>query len=97
MGSWRALRTGFMTNATNPKSAVFFAAVFVGLLPPDTPLWQRSLLVAVFFADEFLWNVLVARVFSLGPARSAYGRLKAWIDRAFGAIIALLGVKIAVT
>ena len=71
------------------------AAFKVGLLPPGTPLWQRAMLVAVFFADEFLWNLAVARVFSLGPARSAYGRLKAWIDRAFGAVLALLGAKIA--
>jgi len=40
---------------------------------------------------------LVARVFSLRKAREAYLKFKVWIDRAFGSLLVLLGLKIALT
>ncbi len=92
-----AIRFGLLTFLTNPKPAVFFGAIFVGLVPPDTPLGVRVLLLAVIFVDETLWYVLVARLFSVPRARVAYISLKAWIDRAFGTLIAAFGLKIALT
>jgi threonine/homoserine/homoserine lactone efflux protein len=92
-----AFRFGFLTYATNPKPAIFFGAVFVGLVPVDTPLAARAALVAAITVNEFLWYALVSRVFSLPRARGAYARLKAGIDRAFGALIAGFGLKIALT
>lgn len=95
--AWSAIRFGFLTFASNPKPAVFFGAVFVNLVPAATPLgWKAALLLAVF-ANETLWYVIVARVFSLPRPRAAYARAKAWIDRGFGTLLALLGLKIALT
>ena len=90
-----AVRLGLATMLANPKPAVFFGAVFVGLVPTDATAPALALLLAVIFVDETLWYVLVGRVFSLGRARAAYGRAKAWVDRAFGSLIAAFGVKIA--
>lgn len=95
MGS--AVRLGFLTFATNPKTAIFFGAVFVGLVPAETSFALRAALIAVIFVNETLWYILVARVFSLPQARGAYIRLKAAIDRTFGTLIALFGLKIALT
>lgn len=92
-----ALRFGFLTYATNPKPAIFFGAVFVGLVPVDTPLPVRAALVAAIAVNEGLWYALVSRVFSLPRARAVYGRAKAWVDRAFGSLIAVFGAKIALT
>jgi threonine/homoserine/homoserine lactone efflux protein len=39
----------------------------------------------------------VARAFSFAGPRQAYARLKTGIDRSFGGILALLGLKIAAT
>ena len=86
---------GLLTQLANPKPAIFFGAVFVGLVPPGTGLVTLAALLAVIFVDETLWYAFVARVFSLGRARAAYGRAKAWIDRAFGALIAGFAVRIA--
>jgi threonine/homoserine/homoserine lactone efflux protein len=89
------VRFGLLTQLANPKPAVFFGAVFVGLVPPGTGWPALTLLLAVILVDETLWYVLVARVFSVGRARAAYAGAKAWIDRAFGALIAGFGVRIA--
>lgn len=92
-----AIRLGMATQFANPKPAIFFGAVFVGLVPPDTPLWVLATLLAVICAQETLWYILVARVFSLARPRAAYARFKATVDRTFGGLIAILGAKIATT
>jgi len=92
-----AVRFGFLTFAANPKPAVFFGAVFVGLVPPDTAWPVRAALLLAVFVNETGWYILVARVFSLPRARAAYARLKSNIDRAFGGLLAALGLKIALS
>ena len=96
-GAWAALRLGVTTQLANPKPAVFFGAVFVGTVPPGTTLpWIAALLAAVFL-NELLCNVIVARLFSFDGPRRAYGRMKTTIDRSFGGILAVLGIKLAAT
>lgn len=96
-GAASAFRLGLLTQLANPKTAVMFSAIFVGTVPPGTPLWMKAALLGVVFLNETLWNVFVARIFSLDRSRAAYLRLKGVIDRAFGGMIALLGLKIAAT
>ncbi len=92
-----AFRLGLVTNLANPKPAVFFGAVFVGTVPPGTSLpWIAALLLMVFL-NELFCNAVVARAFSFDAPRRTYARLKTTIDRSFGGILALLGIKIAAT
>lgn len=92
-----AIWLGLTTQFANPKAAVFFGAVFVGFVPPHTPvLWLAALMLAIF-ANELFCNVVVARIFSTEVSRRGYARYKTGIDRAFGGIIGLLGLKIAAT
>ncbi len=90
-------RLGLWTQLANPKPAVLFSAIFVGTVPPGTSLSVIAALLLVVFLNETIWNILVARIFSLERTRAGYISLKAIIDRAFGGILAILGVKIAAT
>ncbi len=92
-----AFRLGLFTQLANPKPAVMFSAIFLGTVPPKTPLWTYAALLAVIFASETLWNTLVARIFSLERTRAGYVGLKTVIDRGFGGLLAILGLKIAAT
>ena len=92
-----AYRLGLWTNLANPKAAVMFSSIFLGTLQPGTPLWVLAALLAVIFTAETLWNSLVARIFSLDRTRAKYISLKTLIDRSFGGLLALLGIKIAAT
>ena len=78
-------------------AAVFFGAVFVGTVPPGTTLPWMGALLLIILANELFCVLSVARAFSFEAPRRAYVRLKAGIDRAFGGLLALLGLKIALT
>lgn len=92
-----AFRLGLFTQLANPKPAVMFSAIFLGTVPPSTPIWVYGALLVVVFLNESLWNTFVARIFSLERTRSRYISLKTIIDRSFGTMLALLGIKIAAT
>jgi threonine/homoserine/homoserine lactone efflux protein len=95
--AWSAFRLGLTTQLANPKPAVFFGAVFVGTVPPGTSPFMIGLLLCAVFLNELFCATVVARAFSFDRPRAAYARLKTTIDRSFGGILALLGVKIATT
>ena len=88
---WR----GVTTQLANPKPVVFFGAVFAGVVPPGTSLPWLLMLLCIVFASDFLWNVLIARLFSFEGARRGYLSLKTVIDRSFGGLLTLLGARIA--
>lgn len=92
-----AFRLGLFTQLSNPKPAVLLSAIFIGTVPPGTPLWVLVALLAYLFAVETTWNTIVARIFSLQTTRVAYIGAKGVIDRSFGGLLAILGVKIAAT
>ena len=92
-----AFRLGLMTQLSNPKPAVLLSAVFIGTVPPTTPGWVLVALLTWLFTVETGWNTLVARVFSFDRTRRAYTGAKPMIDRCFGGLLGLLGIKIATT
>ena len=92
-----AFRLGLITQLANPKPAVLFSAIFIGTMPQGTKAWVYVALFTVVFLNETLWNTCVARIFSFNCSRHVYISLKSVIDRSFGAMLALLGLKIAAT
>ncbi len=92
-----AFRLGLVTQLTNPKPVILLGAIFLGTIPPGTPLWVNAALLAVLFVNETAWNIIVARIFSFDRTRTTYISLKSVIDRAFGGLLALLGFQVALT
>lgn len=90
-----ALWRGLATQLTNPKTVAMFSAIFIGTVPPGTPVWQIGAVLLAVFVNETLWCMLVARIFASDRTRRGYLGLKSVIDRAFGGLLALLGLKLA--
>ena len=86
--------SGFLTQISNPKVAVFFGSIFVAMLPQDVPGWMVVALIAIVTANEVAWYTLVALCFGSGPIRRFYLAAKAWIDRATGVFLAVLSLRL---
>ena len=89
------VRLGIYTNLANPKALAYFAAVFTGVMPVNTTWADATLILALIFCIEFAWYVAVSLVFSRPAPRRFYIAAKIWLDRTFGAVLALLGIRIA--
>lgn len=92
----KGIRLGVLTQMSNPKPAVFFGAVFAGLIPQGTPVPVLAALLFFVFVNESMWYLFVAVVFSRQKAQTLYTRAKCWTDRLLGGLIAAFGIKIAV-
>jgi threonine/homoserine/homoserine lactone efflux protein len=92
--SRRSFWLGLATQLSNPKTAVVYASVFVSLLPKEMPLWAMIILPVVIFCIEAGWYAIVALALSAPAPAAAYLRWKAWIDRAAGGVMCLLGLKL---
>lgn len=96
-GTAASIRLGFATQIANPKAAIFFGAVFVGLVPATAGWADRSIVLFNTFWVETAWYLVVARVFSAPRARAAYARLKTATDRCLGTALGALGLKVALS
>ena len=83
-----------LTQITNPKVAVFFSAIFASVLPPDPSLWMIVAILAIVFANETAWYLIVAPGLSAARPRAHYLRVKSVLDDAMAALFGALGVKL---
>jgi amino acid exporter len=85
---------GFMINMTNPKSVLFFAAIFSAYVGPDTPVWLHLAAAADVTVVCLLWQVAMAFLFSARPAAAAYARAQRPLDRVAAVLMAAFGVSL---
>ncbi|MEQ8967008.1 MAG: LysE family transporter [Azospirillaceae bacterium] len=90
----RGLRTGMLVNLSNPKGIAFFIGLYAAAIPPGTPLWAKSAILAGGFLLEIAWYGLVTVALSSPPARRVYDRIGRWIERAVGAVLAAFGLRL---
>lgn len=92
--SWKR---GLLVGMTNPKTATFFATLFVTMLPVGAPAWFYITVVSLVSAITALWLGLLATFFSVGCVRAGYLRIRRPIDALMGAALVGLGVRLATT
>ncbi len=90
-----AVRLGLTTQLANPKAAIYFGAVFVGLMPAEVSPGLAALVLATIFVIEAGWYIIVARFFSLSAMQTLYRKAKTGLERAFGIVIGSFGIRIA--
>ncbi len=90
-----ALKSGFLTNATNPKTTLFVVSLFTQVISPQTPLAMQFGYGVFMSLAHLVWFVLVACAFSSAPAQRVVARARQHIERAIGAVLVCLGVTLA--
>lgn len=93
-GNWLAFRTGFLTNALNPKTMLFVISAYTQVVQPGSAL-SSSLAYGLFISvAHWLWFSLVAVFFSSTALRRGMLERQLWVDRVIG--VALIGLGLAV-
>lgn len=92
-------RQGVLTNALNPKVAIFFLAFLPQFVDADAPSTAMAFLTLglIFDVVGTLWNVVVALAAGWLAATAPSQRLKLWLERGIGAMFVGVGVKLALS
>lgn len=90
-----ALRTGFLTNALNPKTTLFVVSLFTQVISPNTPLLTQFGYGAFMSFAHLVWFVLVACLFSSAAARRFVVSCRHVIERCIGGVLVALGLGLA--
>ncbi|MBF8720788.1 LysE family translocator [Pseudomonas guariconensis] len=93
-GVLQGLRTGFLTNALNPKTMLFVVSAYTQVVQPGSPL-ALDFAYGVFMSfAHWAWFSLVAVFFSSAALRQAMIERQGVVDRVIG--VALIGLGLVV-
>ena len=94
-GFFKAMLFGFITQISNPKTAIIIGSIFAALLPKELPAYSELLLCLIAFSIDAIWYSMVVFLLSTKKSQKIYLRFKKYIDRVAGTLLAALGIKIA--
>jgi threonine/homoserine/homoserine lactone efflux protein len=92
----RSLGLGFLTQISNPKTAVVYTTVFASLLPEHIDGRFAAALLPAVFVVESGWYSFVALVLSSDGPRRVYARFKTAVDRTASVALGILGIKLVI-
>lgn len=87
---WR----GVLINVSNPKSALFAAAVLVVIFPPDLSQGWSVAIAANQMIVEALFYSTIALILSRKAVADAYLSAKTMLDRGSAAVLGALGLRL---
>jgi threonine/homoserine/homoserine lactone efflux protein len=88
---------GLISTVLNPKPALFFVSYLPQFVDRDGPVtFQVGVLAAIHIAIGFVWLTAYASLVSRMQAALARPRIKAALERATGAVLVALGLRVAV-
>ncbi|WP_298608240.1 LysE family translocator [uncultured Thiothrix sp.] len=93
-------RQGFLTNALNPKVALFFLAFVPQFISADATntVLAFILLGTVFDMSSLIWCTTVALFTAFASERLQVGAgVKAWLNKVVGGLFIALGIRLAVS
>ncbi|RNF80181.1 LysE family translocator [Streptomyces botrytidirepellens] len=90
----RSLRTGFLTNALNPKTMLFVVSTYTQIVDSDTPLAQQVGYGLFMALAHLIWFGLAAGLFSAPALRSRMLRRQKALNRTIGAILMAFGLSL---
>jgi threonine/homoserine/homoserine lactone efflux protein len=93
-GLARSFVLALATQLSNPKTLVVISGIYAALLPSHVPLWMYLAIPPIDFVMEGGWYAFVAVTMSSERPRAAYLSARKWIDRAAGALLGALGLRL---
>ena len=94
ISNFTAFRNGFLSNALNPKTTLFFLSIFTQVIDRDTPLSIQFLYGVIIAMAHLVWFIIVAYFFSSKSFVKRFGAKKVIMEKIMGSILVLFSVKI---
>ncbi|MFC4077348.1 LysE family translocator [Salinithrix halophila] len=90
-----SLKTGFLTNALNPKTTLFVVSTYTQVVHPDTLFVTQFAYGLLMSGAHLIWFGLVALFFSQERFRAKLIRHQPIIDKLIGAVLMGLGIGLS--
>jgi threonine/homoserine/homoserine lactone efflux protein len=95
-GGGRWFAQGFVSNALNPKVALFFLTFVPQFLPDSGSTFPVALALSAIFAAIYLaWFSGLVALVGLASSALRRPRVKAWIERVTGGALVAFGARLA--
>jgi threonine/homoserine/homoserine lactone efflux protein len=91
---WYGLRAGSLVGLSNPKGIAFFVGLYAAVIPADTSIWAKAIILVGGFLIEVAWYGLVGTLLSMAAPRAFYTRFAKWIERTLGALMVGFGLRL---
>ena len=88
----RGFIDGVTISGLNPKTAVFFLALFGPLIPPEANMLERVGVAGLALLIDGCWYVFVAMMLVKTGAVDWLSKQGAWVDRGLGVLLAGIGL-----
>lgn len=93
----QGFKNGFFTNSLNPKATVFFLSVFTQVIEPTTPTIIQAIYGLEIAVVVGIWFIVISMIFSNTFLKKKITAVQSRIEKALGAVLVLLGIKIAIS
>lgn len=93
----QAFRTGFFTNALNPKTTLFVVSVYTQVVQPTTPFAVQVGYGLFMSVAHWLWFSLVSLFFSEDRLRTLVLAHQVLLNRVIGVVLGCLGLSLAIS
>ncbi len=94
---FQAIKIGFLTNLLNPKATLFFLGLFTFVINHETPLYVILIISFIMISTAITWFTLVAIFFTQKSIRATFLKFENIINKSFGGLLIILGIKIALS
>ncbi len=95
ISSLSAFKTGFITNALNPKTTIFFLSIFTQVVNQETPLLIQITYGAIISMAHLIWFSLVSFLISHPVLLKKFNQYQHRIEKVIGVILIGFGLKVA--
>ncbi len=92
-----AFRSGFLTNALNPKTTLFVVSIYTQVIHPNTPLWVQVMYGLFMSFAHWIWFSLVCLLLSQENLRNRLLQRQAILNRGIGLVLASLGLMLSLS
>ncbi|MGE4424653.1 MAG: LysE family translocator [Pseudodesulfovibrio sp.] len=92
----QAFGNGFLCNVLNPKTVLFFIALFTQVVAPGTPLAAQVGIGAYIVLAHLAWFAFVVMVLTNPAALRVFNHWRRAVERGVGGCLIALGVTLAI-